>query len=268
MKVKTTFALFCLTVFLFGCAPIAQTATETPVPPTSTETATATATATETATPTATEVPAYNICPPETSDPRGCTLSSPDDLLNPNKFLGFLRSLTKPFLANTEPLKTPIPTTTTNPSGEKLITFVDAFTYDHGGPDDKLAVRLLGTSAYLEMNIDGVTYGWFIYPMELQNPKDPTNKDANRIVIGIAKVKAPGIPRPIDQIAQIAPGLIKQLPVLGFGVGEKDTADGEIDPLEKIQYQNDPEMDRAFEDFISGNLDALNGKVVILDIGR
>ena len=75
MKVKTTFALFCLAVFLFGSAPITQTTDprtssarllqqphqlrrQLQLPP-----------ATETATPTATEAPTYNVCPPETTDP-------------------------------------------------------------------------------------------------------------------------------------------------------------------------------------------------------
>ena len=53
MKSKAVITLFCVAIFLFDCAPFAQTATETPVPPT----ATATAKPTETLVPTATATP-------------------------------------------------------------------------------------------------------------------------------------------------------------------------------------------------------------------
>ncbi len=291
MKVKTTFALFCLTVFLFGCAPIAQTATETPVLPTatttSTETATATATATETATPTATEAPAYNICPPLDSDPRGCTLSSPDELLDPNSgFSEHLRSLRKPFSADTKKLSAILPTITSNPSSEKIITFVDASTYlSDSGSDSNLPIRLLGTSAYLEMNINNVSYAWFNYNYELQNPDDPTNKDANIIIKGIYPVKGPNISPIIDNInnvdrmVKMAPDFIKARPVMGFAVGKKDIEGGNLDPLEELAYQKYPNMDQAFKDFIGekdpvtgtivpSNVNALRDMLVVLNISR
>ena len=210
---QRTISFLAIVMVLTACSPstIIPTATEVPPTATVTETQTATATATPTETATATEAPVYNynICPPETSDPRGCTLSGPDDLFNPDKFFKFLKTLTRPFSANTEKLSNPLPTVIMNPSDEHVITFVNEGTYLSGGPDSNLPVRLLGTSAYVEMNISGVTHGWFVYPMELQNPNDPTNKEANIIVIGIHKVKGPGIPRSVDKIAQIAPGAIR-----------------------------------------------------------
>ena len=235
------------------------TSSVTPVPSPS---LTSTPESTDTAT--ATEAPAYKTCPPENGDPRGCKLDNVDDLTDPNKFSKFLEGLSQPFSPQTEKIGTnPIATAYEN-DDYKIITFVPPSTYFSEGSDKNLSARLMGTSAYLEANINGADYKWFIYPLEIQDPKDPLNKDANSHIIGIFRITVD-----INHAASIVSDYVYGRPVPGIVVGYKYPGSGEIDPLVKLEYDKDPKgMDQAFANFINGDVKALNNKIVIIDLSK
>ena len=267
MKVKTTFALFCLAVFLFGCAPIAQTATETPVPPTatatSTETATATATATETATPTATEAPTYNVCQPETTDPAECPLDLNKNFLSGN-YAEWASGQAKPFPPNVTPIPTPLFEAYKEGIGIKYIQLYGFGVY-FGGADPSLAVQKGYTVARLVLP-SGQAYD--LSPFYLQDP----NTKETVTIIGYCPINGPTAHRPLGTIDKTIDknirNLIVSVAVPGIVEGYQFATTGIDDELAKIIFDADPSMPQRMKDFVNGNISALNGKPVLIELER
>jgi hypothetical protein len=258
MKSKIAFMLISMVIFLFGCAPIAQIATETPVPPTATATSTetATATATEAPTATATEASTYKVCPPETVDPSECPIDLTSDLLS-GRYADWASDLKEPFPSNITPIPIPLQEQTNTLDGIKYITFYGLATY-FGGADTTLAVQKGATSARLVLP-SGQTYD--VFPFYLQDP----NTKQIVTLIGYVPINGPSVKLAPQMANQNARNFFTSVAVPGVAEGYQYPGTGNDDELTKIIFNADSSMPGRIKDAIAnGNIAGLDKKSVLI----
>ncbi len=250
---KRWLTLFLFTTLLAACSTPAAV-TDIPLPPTvtlqPTETLTptpeATATPTETPTP---EVKQFPICQIEKF--RDCPISV-EDLFN-GEYHRWLKTLSKPF----DPAKIKwVPMQLINGPGLPFI-----------GYDTKTApnYRNESTAPFRRSVTGGVTTyqgsDYLIIPIEYADPQDPGNPQKNVWVIGTEPII-------IKANEQLVVSVWKnKMHIAPIATSDKHWSDRSQVPLLTKSFEGNPKMAEYFQEFLAGNLSALDGKLVEIEIG-
>ena len=238
-------------VIPIGGASTAPSDTAT-ISPTATATETQTPTPEDTATPTETptpEVKQFPICQIENF--RDCPITV-DDLFN-GEYHRWLKTLSKPF----DPAKLKwVPMQLINGPGLPVI-----------GYDTNTApnYRDRSTAPFRRNITSGITTyqgsDYLIIPIEYADPQDPGNPEKNVWVIGVMPI----IIKANEQlVVNVWKNKMNIAPIV-----TSDTywsGDGRQVSLITKSFAQDPKMAEHFQNFLAGNVNALDGKVVQIEI--